>query len=104
SIGQSHARERAEDALAGLHRALEEQRHYEERLREESRVNSILRRLGIALAAELDPDRLAQLIADEATSLTGAEYGVLLDAAPEPRPLAFAGPGENAMGQLSATR
>ncbi|HYS09640.1 MAG TPA: CHASE domain-containing protein [Myxococcales bacterium] len=104
SIGQSHARERAEDALAGLHRAVDEQRHYEERLREESRVNSILRRLGIALAAELDPDRLAQLIADEATSLTGAEYGVLFDAAPEPRTLASAGPGEDAMGQLSATR
>src|SRR5262249_35714969 len=102
SIGQSQARERAEEALAGLHRAVEEQRHYEERLREESRVNSILRRLGIALAAELDPDRLAQLVADEATVLTGAELGVLLDAGAEPRPLASAGPARETLAQLSA--
>ena len=102
SIRQSQARERAEEALAGLHRALEEQRHYEERLREESRVNSVLRRLGIALAAELDPDRLAQLVADEATALTGAEYGVLFEAGPEPRVLASAGPARETLAQLSA--
>jgi signal transduction histidine kinase/CHASE1-domain containing sensor protein/CheY-like chemotaxis protein len=91
SIRESRARERAEDALSGLHRALEEQRRYEERLREEGRVNSILRRLGISLAAELDPDRLAQLIADEATALTGAEYGVVFNAEPSPKALAWSG-------------
>jgi len=103
SIGQSQARERAEEALAGLHRALDEQRHYEERLREESRVNSILRRLGIALAAELDPDRLAQLVVDEATALTGAGHGVLFDAAPEPLALASAEAGQESLAQLSAS-
>src|SRR5262249_15127912 len=103
SVREGRARERAEAALAGLHRALEEQRRYEERLREEGRVNSILRRLGIALAAGLDPDRLAQLIADEATALTGAEYGVLFDASPEPVPLASAGPGRDTFADLPAT-
>ena len=91
SVRESEARRRAEEALAGLQHSLDEQRRYEVRLREEGRVNSILRRLGISLAAELDPDRLAQLVADEATALTGAEFGVMFDAAPEPRLLASAG-------------
>ena len=85
------ARRRAEDALAGLQHSLDEQRRYEVRLREEGRVNSILRRLGISLASELDPDRLAQLIIDEATALTGAEFGAMFDASAEPRMLASAG-------------
>jgi len=91
SVRESEARRRAEEALAGLQHSLDEQRRYEVRLREEGRVNSILRRLGISLAAELDPDRLAQLVAGEATALTGAEFGVMFDAAPEPRLLASAG-------------
>jgi PAS domain S-box-containing protein len=37
-----------------------------------------LGRLGTALASELDGDRLAQRIVDEATALTGAQFGVLL--------------------------
>src|SRR5207237_5054880 len=35
------------------------------------------RRLGISLAAELDPDRLAQLVVNEALSLTAAEFGAI---------------------------
>jgi len=85
------ARHRAEDALAGLQHSLDEQRRYEVRLREEGRVNSILRRLGISLASELDPERLAQLIIDEATTLTGADFGAMFDASAEPRMLASAG-------------
>ena len=85
------ARQRAEEALAGLQHSLDDQRRYEARLREEGRVNSVLRRLGISLAAELDPDRLAQLVIDEATALTGAEFGAMFDASSEPRTLAFAG-------------
>jgi len=100
SVRESEARRRAEEALAGLQHSLDEQRRYEMRLREEARVNSILRRLGISLAAELDPDRLAQLISDEATALTGAEYGVMFDAAPEPRMLATAGRGRETFSSL----
>ena len=95
SARESRARRRAEDAITGLRRSLDEQRRYEERLREEGRVNSILPRLGIALAAELDPDRLAQLIADEATALTGAEYGAIFAADPAPRVLASSGPARD---------
>jgi signal transduction histidine kinase/CHASE1-domain containing sensor protein/CheY-like chemotaxis protein len=88
---EARARRGAESALQGLQRSLQEQRRYEERLREEGRVNSILRRLGISLAAELDPDRLAQLICDEATSLTAADFGAMFDAGPEVRLLASSG-------------
>src|SRR2546427_8367509 len=101
SVRESEARRRAEEALAGLQHSLDEQRRYEVRLREEGRVNSILRRLGISLAAELDPDRLAQLVADEATALTGAEFGVMFDAAPESRLLASAGGGGGEFGRLA---
>src|SRR5512140_650201 len=89
---EARARRGAESALQGLQRSLQEQRRYEERLREEGRVNSILRRLGISLAAELDPDRLAQLICDEATSLTAADFGAMFDAGPDVRLLASSGP------------
>ena len=85
------ARSRAEDALEDLQRSLEERRQFEERLREEGRVNSILRRLGIALAAELDPDRVAQLVVDEGAALTAAESGTMFDGHPPHRLLAVAG-------------
>ncbi|HET9753656.1 MAG TPA: CHASE domain-containing protein, partial [Myxococcales bacterium] len=88
---EARARRGAESALQGLQRSLQEQRRYEERLREEGRVNSILRRLGISLAAELDLDRLAQLVCDEATSLSAADFGAMFDAGPEVRLLAASG-------------
>ena len=47
----------------------------EEQLREESRVNETLHRLGSSFATELDEQKLLQLITDEATSLTGAQFG-----------------------------
>ncbi len=101
---EARARRGAESALQGLQRSLQEQRRYEERLREEGRVNSILRRLGISLAAELDPDRLAQLVCDEATSLTAADFGAIFDAGPERRLLAAAGaerPGAETLAWLA---
>jgi signal transduction histidine kinase/CHASE1-domain containing sensor protein/ActR/RegA family two-component response regulator len=102
SLRESAARGRAEEAILGLQRALDEQRRYEERLREEARVNAILPRLGIALAAELDPDKLTQLVADEATALTGASYGAVFTAAPEPRVLASAGPARESFPRAAA--
>jgi signal transduction histidine kinase/CHASE1-domain containing sensor protein/ActR/RegA family two-component response regulator len=90
SLREAQARRRAESALAELRESVEDRGRFEDRLREEGRVNSILRRLGISLAGELDPDRLAQLVAGEATALTGAELGAIFD--PHRRLLAAAGP------------
>ena len=47
----------------------------ESRLREESSINETLHRISASFAGELDPDRLAQLVTDEATALTGARFG-----------------------------
>ena len=44
-------------------------------LREERAVNETLRRIGAALTAELELDRLVQLLTDEATALCGAQFG-----------------------------
>jgi signal transduction histidine kinase/CHASE1-domain containing sensor protein/ActR/RegA family two-component response regulator len=87
---ETRARSRTEAALAELQRSLEERSRFEQRLHEEGRINSILRRLGISLAAELDPDRLAQLVADEAAAITGAQMGAIFDAGPRHRLLAVA--------------
>jgi PAS domain S-box-containing protein len=51
------------------------EKQFEERLREESRINETLYRLGASFAKELDEQKLVQLITDEATSLTGAKFG-----------------------------
>ncbi|MFL5425685.1 MAG: GAF domain-containing protein, partial [Myxococcales bacterium] len=51
------------------------EKQFEERLREESRINETLYRLGASFAEELDEQKLVQLITDEATSLTGAKFG-----------------------------
>jgi signal transduction histidine kinase/ActR/RegA family two-component response regulator len=47
----------------------------EARLRSEADIRRTLHRIGSALASELDLERVVQLATDEATSLTGAEYG-----------------------------
>jgi len=54
---------------------LTDRRAAEEQLRLESRVNETLHRLGTAFNRELDSERLVQLVADEATALTGATVG-----------------------------
>jgi signal transduction histidine kinase len=63
--------------------------HEELRTREEVRVSETLRRVGTSLAAELERDKLVQLVTDEATALTGAqvgrfEFGPPPDAPPPP--------------------
>ncbi|MDI1451496.1 GAF domain-containing sensor histidine kinase [Polyangium sp. 6x1] len=50
-------------------------RRAERNLREEIRINETLQRIGAALAAELDLDRLVQKLTDEATALTDAQFG-----------------------------
>src|SRR5689334_1855765 len=44
-------------------------------LREETRVTETLNRIGGLLAAELDLQRLVQIVTDETTTLIGAEFG-----------------------------
>jgi PAS domain S-box-containing protein len=44
-------------------------------LREESRINATLRRVGVSLAGELNLERLVQKLTDEATALTRAQVG-----------------------------
>jgi len=52
-----------------------QEKAFEEQLREENRINETLHRLGASFATELDEQKLLQLITDEATSLTGAQFG-----------------------------
>ena len=71
--GQAQARDRAEATAAELRRSLEERERVEQRVRDEARISDTLRRVGTSMAAELDHDRLVQLVLDEAKALTGAE-------------------------------
>jgi signal transduction histidine kinase len=43
--------------------------------REEGRIADTLQRIGTAVAAELDPEKVIQTVTDEATALTGADFG-----------------------------
>jgi PAS domain S-box-containing protein len=47
----------------------------EEALRDEARLVEMLHRIGTTVAAELDTQKLVQLVTDEATALTGARLG-----------------------------
>jgi PAS domain S-box-containing protein len=44
-------------------------------LAEEARITDTLRRVGSALAAELDLNKVVQVVTDEATRITGAQFG-----------------------------
>jgi PAS domain S-box-containing protein len=52
-----------------------ERKRAEEAVREQTRVAEALNRVGSALVAELDPQRIVQLVTDEATALTTARFG-----------------------------
>jgi PAS domain S-box-containing protein len=58
-----------------------QQRAAEARLREQTRTVETIHRVSAALAAELDRERLVQLLTDEATALTGAHFGAFFDTA-----------------------
>ena len=55
-----------------------ERQQSDRRLREQTEVLAALYRIGQALFAELDPQKLAQTCADAATELTGAQFGAFL--------------------------
>ncbi|HYI14942.1 MAG TPA: GAF domain-containing protein, partial [Thermomicrobiales bacterium] len=67
--------ERLRARVVILERVDAERQEIAERLREETRVSESLHRVGVQLAAELDTQRLVQIVTDEATGLTGAEFG-----------------------------
>jgi PAS domain S-box-containing protein len=52
-----------------------QEKEFEQQLREENRINETLHKLGASFATELDEQKLLQLITDEATALTGAQFG-----------------------------
>lgn len=43
--------------------------------RDEQRIADTLQRVGTSVAAELDPEKVVQTVTDEATALTGADFG-----------------------------
>lgn len=43
--------------------------------RDEQRISDILQRIGTSVAAELDLEKVVQTVTDEATALTGADFG-----------------------------
>jgi signal transduction histidine kinase len=55
--------------------------------RDEQRIADTLQRIGTSVAAELDPEKVVQTVTDEATALTGADFGAffynVVDAAGE---------------------
>ncbi|MDX1931672.1 MAG: response regulator [Capsulimonadales bacterium] len=63
------------DGLAIYAQDVSERKRTELALQEEMRLNETLNRVGALLSAELDRDRLVQLVTDEATSLVGAQFG-----------------------------
>jgi signal transduction histidine kinase len=46
-----------------------------DRAREEQRIADTLQRIGTSVAAELDPEKVIQIVTDEVTALTGASFG-----------------------------
>jgi len=52
-----------------------ERQRVEQQLRDETRVTETLNRIGGLLAAELDLQRLVQIVTDETTTLIGAQFG-----------------------------
>ena len=69
-------RRRTEETLRERRRYADEVHALREAaLRDETALIATIQRIGSALASELDLDRLAQLVTDEATELTGATVG-----------------------------
>ncbi len=73
---QGHARR-----VIGLDRDITPRKTTERMLLERGRTLERLNRMSAAISAELDRDRLAQLIVDAATELTGAAYGAFFHSA-----------------------
>ena len=69
-------RRRGEEVLQERRRYADEvQALREAALRDEAALVTTVQRIGTALASELDLERIVQLVTDEATALTGAQFG-----------------------------
>ena len=69
-------RRRGEEILQERRRYADEvQAMREAALRDETALVATIQRIGTALASELDLERVVQLVTDEATTLTGAQFG-----------------------------
>jgi signal transduction histidine kinase len=69
-------RRRGEDVLLERRRYADEVHALREAaLRDETALIATIQRIGTALASELDLERVVQLVTDEATALTGAQFG-----------------------------
>ncbi|MDQ1081385.1 PAS domain S-box protein [Pseudoroseomonas cervicalis] len=63
------------EGLAVFCRDITERRRASEQLREERRMLETLNRTGAALSAELEPERLVQMVTDAGLELSGASFG-----------------------------
>ncbi len=61
--------------MIGVNVDITEARQAELALRRETRILEILNRTGAAMAAELDLDRVVQMVTDAGVALTGAQFG-----------------------------
>lgn len=61
--------------MIGVVQDITRRKRAEERVQEEVQTIEILNRVGSLLSAELDTQRLVQILTDEATTLSGAEFG-----------------------------
>lgn len=66
--------------LQGTVEDISERKRFEKALREQTEILEDLNRVGQLLSSELDGQRLAQAVTDEATKLTGASFGAFLNA------------------------
>jgi PAS domain S-box-containing protein len=67
--------EPGQNRVAVLFNDITERKRADEALREETKALETLNRTGAALAAELDHDRIVQLVTDAGVELTGAGFG-----------------------------
>jgi PAS domain S-box-containing protein len=61
--------------IVGVSSDVTERKRREERVRERADLVATLQRIGTALASELDVQKIVQKVTDEATELTGAQFG-----------------------------
>jgi PAS domain S-box-containing protein len=61
--------------MIGVNVDITEARRSEDAIRNESRKLAVLNRSGAALAAEIEVDRIVQIVTDACTELTGAQFG-----------------------------
>jgi PAS domain S-box-containing protein len=72
-------------AVCGIATDITARKAAEERVVEEGRIAETLGRIGMALASELELPRVVQLVTDEATRLTEAQFGAFFHNVPSDR-------------------